>query len=73
MADVILTFSDANITEIRRAYCAAYGWRSQELDGTRPAFMRQKLREHVRNIVQGVREAEAIQAPPAVQDLVGQE
>ena len=73
MADITLTFADANIGEIRRAYCAAYGWRSQELDGPRPAFMRAKLREHVRSIVRGMQEAEAIPAPVVVEDIVGVE
>lgn len=71
MADIILMFADANIAEIRRAYCAAYGWRSQELDGARPAFMRRKLREHINAIVRGVREAEAVPPPVVVDDIVG--
>lgn len=71
MADITLTFADANIGEIRRAYCAAYGWRSQELDGARPAFMRKKIREHIRATVQGVREAEAVPPPVVVNDIVG--
>ena len=73
MADITLTFADDKIGEIRRAYCAAYGWRSQELDGPRPAFMRAKLREHIKQTVQGVREAEAVPAPPVVADVVGVE
>ena len=70
MADITLTFSDANMGEIRRAYCAAYGWRSIELDGARPAFMRAKLREHIRSIVRGVRESEAVPPPVVVDDIV---
>ena len=71
MADIALTFADANIGEIRRAYCAAYGWRSQEEDGPRPEFMLEKLREHIRATVLGVREAEAVPAPVVVDDIVG--
>lgn len=71
MADITLTFADTNIGEIRRAYCAAYGWRSIELDGVRPAFMRRKLREHINAIVRGVREAEAVPPPVVVGDIVG--
>ena len=71
MADIVLTFADANIGEIHRAFCAAYGWRSQELDGPRPAFMRAKLREHIKAIVQGVREAEAARPPVVADDIVG--
>ena len=71
MADITLTFGDDKIGEIRRAYCAAYGWRSQELDGPRPAFMRAKLREHVRSIVRGMQEAEAVPPPAGVEDIVG--
>ena len=71
MADITLTFADDKIAEIRRAYCAAYGWRSQELDGPRPAFMRAKLREHIRAIVRGMREAEAIPPRVVVDDIVG--
>ena len=71
MADITITFADANIGEIRRAYCAAYGWRSQELDGARPAFMRKKVREHIKATVQGVREAETVPPPVVVEDVVG--
>ena len=71
MADLTLTFADANVGEIRRAYCAAYGWRSQEEDGPRPEFMLEKLREHIRATVLGVREAEAAPAPVVVDDIVG--
>ena len=71
MADITLTFADNKIAEIRRAYCAAYGWRSQELDGPRPAFMRAKLREHIKATVQGVREAEAVPPPVVVEDIIG--
>ena len=71
MADITITFADANIGEIRRAYCAAYGWRSQELDGARSAFMRKKMREHIKATVQGVREAEAVPTPVVVDDIVG--
>ena len=71
MADITLTFADNKIAEIRRAYCAAYGWRSQELDGPRPAFMRKKVREHIKATVQGVREAEAVPPPAVVEDIVG--
>ena len=71
MANITLTFDDANIGEIRRAYCTAYGWRSQELDGTRPAFMRKKIREHIKATVQGVREAEVVPPPAVVDDIVG--
>ena len=71
MADITLTFADDKIGEIRRAYCAAHGWRSQELDGPRQAFMRAKLREHIRAIVRGMREAEAVPAPVVVDDIVG--
>ena len=71
MADITFTFADDKIAEIRRAYCAAYGWRSQELDGPRPAFMRKKVREHIKATVQGVREAEAVPPPAVVEDIVG--
>ena len=71
MADITLTFGDDKIGEIRRAYCAAYGWRSQELDGARSAFMRKKVREHIKATVQGVREAEAVPPPAVVEDIVG--
>ena len=71
MADIVLQFADANIGEIRRAFCAAYGWRSPEVDGPRPAFMRAKLREHIKAIVQGVREAEAVLPPVVADDIVG--
>ena len=71
MADITLTFADDKIGEIRRAYCAAHGWRSQELDGPRPAFMRKKVREHIKATVQGVREAEAVPPPVVVEDIVG--
>lgn len=71
MADITLTFDDDKIGEIMRAYCAAYGWRSQELDGARPAFMHKKVREHIKATVQGVREAEAVPPPAVVEDIVG--
>ena len=71
MADITLTFKDENIGEIRRAFCAAYGWRSQEEDGNRAAFMRKKLREHIQNTVNGVRQAEAAATPPVIVDIVG--
>lgn len=77
MADITLTFADDKIGEIRRVFCAAYGWRSQEEHGTRAAFMRRKLREHIRQIVKGFRDAEAmaayLAAAPVVDDIVGED
>ena len=77
MADITISIADANIGEVRRAYTTAMGWRSEELDGARNAYMRRCIRRHIRDVAQGAREAAARDAALAsrapVEDLVGEE
>lgn len=72
MADITLTFADEKIGEIRRAYAAATGWRDQELDGPRPAYVKRMIRKHIRDTVRQFRAAEAA-AALVVDDAVGDE
>lgn len=59
MAAISINIPDAQLARVTDAFARAYGWRSVAEDGSKAAFAKRALVQHIVSTVKGVERADA--------------